>query len=128
MKTDEIDVLTPNTLKDLLELSGVENPSAGPERRRASRWPFPGTVELWLEHEGDAPDYRIGTCANLNLHGVGLYCDEPLEEGREVSLAIHQPALSLCGRAVVQHCHPAGAEHYAGLEFLFPPGVSKPKG
>ena len=83
------------------------------------RWPFPGTVELWIP-EGDGTErYELATSLNLSLVGVGIRCDESLESGVELAIAIHEPEVSFHGRAVVRHCTEMESDFLVGLEFLF---------
>jgi hypothetical protein len=88
-------------------------------RRRAARWPFPGTVELWIPEAG-FERYALATCRNLSLNGLGVQADEELSPGLSVGIAVHQPEMSLHGRAVVRHCTatPSG-EFLIGLQFQF---------
>lgn len=120
MQATEICPLSRRTVAGLIKESAPSGPgrrSAG--RRRAPRWPFPGTVELWLTNEAGEEDLALATCQNLSKHGVGIICDEWLAPGEELAIAIHQPARSLHGRAVVRHCTNIQRGFYAGLEFIF---------
>lgn len=88
-------------------------------RRRAPRWSFPGTVELWIPRpQGD--EYTLATSINLSTTGIGIRSDEPLRPGLQVGIAVHEPEVSFHGRAVVRHCTQCPPGYYlAGLEFLF---------
>jgi hypothetical protein len=56
---------------------------------------------------------------NLSLGGVGLRCDEPLSPGLELAIAVHEPEVSLHGRAVVRHCTGMRGDYLIGVEFLY---------
>jgi hypothetical protein len=88
-------------------------------RRRAPRWPFPGTVELWIPEADGQERYTLATSLNLSLQGMGMRCDEELSEGTELAIAIHEPEVSFHGRAVVRHCTEFEGEYLIGLQFLF---------
>jgi hypothetical protein len=125
MKTSEIIPLQREALEELLlgrHSQGVDNEAA--KRRRAPRWPFEGTVELWLTDEtaesttvGDT--CLLGECVNLSCAGMGIRIDEPLEPGVELPIAIHQPERSFHGRAVVRHCNAMEHDFFCGMEFIF---------
>jgi hypothetical protein len=89
-------------------------------RRRAARWTFPGTVELWVPDDTGAEQYSLATSINLSTQGIGIRADEPLKPGLEVGVAIHEPEVSFHGRAVVRHCTETPDETYiVGLQFRF---------
>ena len=88
-------------------------------RRKAPRWPFPGTVEMWLPDDTGAEQLALATCLNLSRYGLGMLNEEPLGIGLEFALAVHQPEASLHGRAIVRHCTETEAGYYVGVEFLF---------
>ncbi len=89
-------------------------------RRRVSRWPFPGTAELWVRDDSGIERHRLATCLDLSPSGIGVRVEEALELGTELEIAVHQPEASLHGRAVVRHCEPTSdGEHFVGLEFVF---------
>ena len=48
-----------------------------------------------------------------------MLLDMELPVGLELALAVHQPELSLHGRAVVKHCTEIDAGCYIGVQFLF---------
>ena len=103
-------------------LIGRESPVAEPKtngRRRAPRWPFPGTVQLWIPHEDGADRHHLATCMNLSLHGLGMISDIELPIGLTFTLAIHQPEASFQGRAVVRHCTEVEGRYYIGVQFIF---------
>ena len=88
-------------------------------RRRMPRWPFPGTVELWIPQSDGIERYTLATSLNLSLQGVGIRCDEPLSPGLELSIAIHEPEASFHGHAMVRHCTEIEDDYLIGLQFLF---------
>ena len=88
-------------------------------RRKTNRWPFPGTVEMWLPDENGVEQIALGTCVNLSRDGLAMLYEEALPIGQEMAMAVHQPAASLHGRAVVRHCSEKDDGYYIGVEFLF---------
>ena len=88
-------------------------------RRQGPRWPFPGTVELWIPDENGVEQHTLATSVNLSLHGVGVKTEQELPEGLEVAIAIHEPEMSFHGRAVVRHCTAIDDGYYIGMQFIF---------
>ena len=120
MEVTEIYPLTEDAIAKLLaDREAGASSSNTRERRKVARWPFPGTVELWIPKENDIERYLLATSLNLSLHGVGIRCDEPLPRGLELDVAIHEPEMSFHGRAVARHCTEIEDEYLIGLEFLF---------
>ena len=120
MDATEIKPLTEETVARILADQETQIPSVGANgRRRAPRWPFPGTVEMWLPDETGVEQLALATCLNLSRHGLGMLSEEPLTIGLEFALAVHQPEASLHGRAIVRHCTETEAGYYVGVEFLF---------
>ena len=120
MDATEIVPLTKSTVEELLtgrEATGTDKSSKG--RRTVPRWPFPGTVELWLPNEASVEQLDFATCLDLSSHGLGMLYDDPLPAGLELAVAIHQPEASLHGRAVVRHCTRTDDGYYIGLQFVF---------
>lgn len=87
-------------------------------RRRVPRWPFPGTVELWIP-EGDGERYELASCVNLSVDGLGMLCDEKLPYGMRLGIAFHQPEISFHGHAVVKHIARQNGAYYTGVQFLY---------
>lgn len=118
--TTDICPLTEAAITALLKSRQVAEPASGPDgRRHAARWPFPGTVELWIPDENGVEWHRLATTLNMSVEGTGIRCDESLPIGLELALAMHEPEMSLHGRAVVRHCTDIGGEYLVGLQFLF---------
>ena len=88
-------------------------------RRKSNRWPFPGTVEMWLPDQNGVEQIALGTCVNLSRQGLAMLYEEELPIGLEMPMAVHQPEASLHGRAVVRHCTAKDDAFYIGVEFLF---------
>jgi len=89
-------------------------------KRRANRWPFPGTVELWLPCAGGGDRYALATSINLSEDGIGVKFDEPLEPGIDTGIAFHEPEASFHGYATVRHCTELEDETYfIGMQFRF---------
>ena len=100
MDATEFCVITKQNVADLLAGRKTgETTAPGRERRKTPRWPVPGTVELWVANENGVDELRFGTCLNLSPNGIGITTDFELEPGLELPLAIHQPEVSLHGRA-----------------------------
>lgn len=120
MEAVEICPLSRNTLgKMLSDRDAYASERRGRPRRAAVRWPFPGTVELWIPDELGLEHYTLATSLDLSLEGVGIRCDEELERGLELAVAIHEPEASFHGRALVRHCTEVEEEYLIGLQFLF---------
>ena len=120
MDATEITPLTEEAIAELLIGRCVRSDDAENARRRETpRWPFPGTVELWLPAENGTEEHHLATCVNLSLGGLGLLYEDELPVGLELALAIHQPEVSFHGRGVVRHCTETEAGFYLGLQFLY---------
>ena len=120
METLEICRLTEEAVAKVLADRGPHVSQTKPQgRRRTPRWPFPGTVELWIPEADDRERYTLATSLNLSPRGMGIRCEEPLPPGLELAIAIHEPEMSLCGRAVVRHCTEIEGDYLIGLQFIF---------
>ena len=120
MEATEICPLTKATIAELLQGREADLAEyASDERRRSPRWPFPGTVEVWIPQENGEERYLLATCENLGRGGVGVRCDEELPVDWELPIAIHQPERSLHGRAIVRHATWTPKGYYVGMEFVF---------
>lgn len=119
MDADEIQPINKQTVNSLLRDFRATEQEIDDElgRRSRPRWPFPGAVELWLPDERMGDEHVITSCQDLNEGGVGVRCHRRLKPGTIVSVAIHQPAMSLHGRATVRHCTKMGRGYFIGLEF-----------
>lgn len=122
MEVTEICPLSEEAVANLLAGRNVRQPDTkGKARRKVARWPFPGTVELWIPDEGGQERYVLATSLDLSLGGVGIRCDEPLSPGLELALAVHEPEISFHGRCVVRHCTDMEGEYLIGLQFSYEP-------
>lgn len=120
MLTEEFVPITADAILDLLrERYGHAPEQSDPDRRRRPRWPFPGTVELWIPDENGDELYLHARALNLSPLGLGILADDDLPVGRRVSLAIHQPEFTLFGDAVVRHASPTTDGRLVGLQFLY---------
>ena len=120
MDATEISPLTEEAITKLLVGRDVRAADCSADRRRrAPRWPFPGTVELWIPDENGTEQHNLATCLNLSLHGLGMLFDSSLPVGLEFALAIHQPEVSFHGRGVVRHSTETENGHYIGVQFVF---------
>ena len=119
-ETAEICALTPEAVTKLLVGRTPTAPDSDHKgRRKVGRWPFPGTVELWIPDEFGIERHALATSLNLSLHGVGIRSDEPLSPGLELPIAIHEPEVSFHGRAIVRHCAEIEEDYLIGLEFVY---------
>ena len=120
MNTTEVFPLTEKAIAKLLRSrTSTLSADAGRGRRNAERWPFPGVVELWIPDETGVPQHTLATSVNLSAQGVGIRCDEPLEPGLDLDIAVHEPERSFHGRAQVRHCTQIESDHLIGLQFIF---------
>ena len=116
----EICRLTSEAIAGLLKARNVREPEPGPDgRRRAPRWPFPGTAELWIPDEDGIEYHSLATSLNLSMYGVGIRCDDELTPGLELSIALHEPEVSFHGQARVCHCAEMEDDYLVGLQFIF---------
>jgi hypothetical protein len=120
MEATEICRLTEEAVAKVLAGRGVVAPRAGKKGRRlVPRWPFPGTVELWIPEGEGVERYELATSLNLSLNGIGIRCEESLPPNLELAIAIHEPEVSFHGRAIVRHCTEVGDDFLIGLEFRY---------
>jgi hypothetical protein len=118
MNTDEIIQLTKESIRDLVRArQGLGEPFAGHDRRRAPRWPFPGTVEL---HATDGTTGQwFATCRDISETGLGMCGEHYFYPETIVEIAIHVPEATLFGRAVVRYCQQTPSGFMTGIEFTF---------
>ncbi len=116
--TDEIIKLTPKAINQLIRSRHADSePHPGHERRRAPRWPFPGTVEI---HPADGhQEPCFATCRNISETGLGMSSDRYFELETVLDIAIHLPEATLCGRGVVRYCQQTPSGFMTGIEFMF---------
>lgn len=113
--------LTERAINDLLDRrTTLASRNRAACRRQAQRWPFPGTVELWLPDGRGSDRYVLATSINLSHEGIGIQTEEEIDLGTGVQIAIHEPEVTFHGRAVVRHCTQCDSgEYLLGLQFLF---------
>ena len=120
MDADEIQPLTAAAVSRLLQSrQAADRDSADPGKRSTARWAFPGAVEMWVPGPDGAERHVLGTCHNLTERGVGVRCDDPIEPGLTMAIAVHQPEVSFHGRGTVRHCSLRGKGYLVGFEFRF---------
>lgn len=120
MDANEIVPLTPASVEHLVKAhASAEESGAESGQRRASRWPFPGTIQFWLTDKSGAERLVFGTCCDLSTTGLGARTDELLPAGSIVSIAIHLPQASYHGKATIRHCTKGKTGYYAGVAFDF---------
>jgi hypothetical protein len=121
MDAEQILKLSPDVIRELLEArhTNAIAKDAGHEKRRSERWPFPGTVELWLPEECYGERHVLATMHNLSVEGLAMRARRPISAGTKISIAIHQPELSCYGHCIVRHCTQAPIGYLVGVEFCF---------
>ncbi|MEW6199413.1 MAG: PilZ domain-containing protein [Planctomycetota bacterium] len=120
MDAEKIVKMTPESINAMVESQQVQAVAKQPPgRRRESRWPFPGTVELWLPQECYGERHVLATLHNLSHHGLAMRTRRPIPKDTRVSLAIHLPELSCYGYGVIRHCTRAHVGYLVGVEFVF---------
>ncbi len=121
MDAENIVKLTVAAIQELLDSQRVNSVSKQPNsQRREERWPFPGTVEVWLPESCYGELHILATMHNLSPHGLAMRARRPLGVGTKISLAVHQPRLSCYGEGIVRHCTQAHVGYLVGVEFIFP--------
>jgi hypothetical protein len=120
MDADKILKLSPAVLSELLEKRQVNTIAKVPSQRRSEeRWPFPGTVEVWLPDQCYGERHLLATLHNLSQSGLAMRTRRVVPTDTRISLAIHQPEMSCYGDALVRHCTRAPVGYLVGVEFLF---------
>jgi hypothetical protein len=61
----------------------------------------------------------LATLHNLSVNGLAMRARRPIPVETKISLAVHQPALSCYGHALVRHCTQASVGYLIGVEFVF---------
>jgi len=113
--------LNKKTIAQLVEnRKAADSGATGRRRRRLTRWPFPGQLQLWFKDSAGEEIQTFGTCHNLNENGIGVNCERYIEPGMRVPIAIHQPEATYHGEGVVRHCTTSGREYFIGIEFVQP--------
>ena len=122
MQTQEIVKLTRKRIAEIVkarqDAGKLPTEQAHVERRKVARWPFKGAVELWPDG-ADGRSLTHGTCLNISETGMGLSCDEHLNSGQIMEVAVHLPEMTLCGRAIVHYCAEVRSQYMIGMEFVF---------
>jgi hypothetical protein len=120
MDAEKIVKLTPEAIRELLDARRIDvHAKRPPGKRREERWPFPGTVEVWLPDECYGERHILATLHNLSPNGLAMRTRRPIPSDTRVSLAIHQPELSCYGHAIVRHCTSAAVGYLIGVEFWY---------
>ncbi|TWT45980.1 PilZ domain protein [Phycisphaerae bacterium RAS1] len=120
MDAERIVKLSPQAVRELVDAAAV--PSHAKQdlsKRRTERWPFAGTVEIWLPDECYGERHLLATVHNISLHGFAVRTRRPIPNGTQVSFALHQPELSGYGTGQVRHCTRAQVGYLIGVEFVF---------
>ncbi len=120
MDAEQIVKLSPDVVAELLGTATVAAHAKQPMgARRAERWPFAGTVEVWLPDDAYGERHLLATLHNLSQHGLAMRTRRPIPSETRLSIALHQPEKSCYGHAVVRHCTRAAVGYLIGLEFVF---------
>lgn len=127
MDAERIVKLTPDAIRELLDSRRVTTvpKRCGTSRRAEERWPFPGTVEVWLPDGCYGEKHLLATMHNLSTNGLAMRTRRPIPTETKISLAIHEPELSCYGEAVVRHCSAGSVGYLIGVEFAYPDEVKK---
>ena len=122
MDAERIVKLTPEAIHELMGAQNVKAESKqAVERRQEERWPFPGTVEVWLPDDCYGERHVLATLHNLSSTGLAMRTRRPIPTDTRISLALHEPALSCYGNAIVRHCTRATVGYLVGVEFFYEP-------
>ena len=122
MPTDEIVKLTRKQVSRLIrrrmEAAGANY--EGSERRRAPRWPFPGTVEVRYA-DGRDPSQWFATCRDISDGGMGMKTDMYFAPGTLLDISVHLPEQTFYGQATVRYCKELEieSEYIMGVQFVF---------
>lgn len=120
METDRIVRATPVIIQDLLDKRRVHaHAKHALGQRSTERWPFPGTIEVWLPQDAYGERHMLCTLHNLSGNGLALRARRPIATGARISFALHQPEMSCFGAAIVRHCTRATSGYLIGIEFSF---------
>ncbi len=119
MQIEEFVPITAASIEQVLrQRFGYSEEGYADQRRTRPRWPFPGTVELWIPDESGEEEYVLARALNLSPKGVAIITEDDLAVGSTVSIAIHQPETTFLGKATVKHRTPMEKGHRVGLEFI----------
>jgi len=120
MDAERIVKLTTDAVQELISSQKVAaQPKRGPGARREERWPFPGTVEIWLPDACYGERHVLATLHNISAGGLAMRTRRPIPTETRISMALHQPAMSCYGHAIVRHCTRASVGYLVGIEFIF---------
>ncbi|MFO0838034.1 MAG: PilZ domain-containing protein [Phycisphaerae bacterium] len=120
MDAEQIVRITPAVVAELLAANQVHShDKLAPGARKTERWPFAGTVEVWLPDSHYGERHVLATLHNLSSHGLAMRTRCPIPSDTRISLALHQPEKSCYGHAVVRHCTRAPVGYLVGVEFEF---------
>lgn len=120
MDAEHIVKLSPDNVRELIDAIQIDSQPKHPRGKRSEdRWPFPGTVEVWLPDDAYGERHVLATLHNLSPGGLAMRTRRPIATDTRLSLAIHQPAMSLYGHAITRHCTRAPVGYLVGVEFIF---------
>jgi len=121
MDAERIVKMSPDVVRELLDSQNVKAEAKhAPGKRQHERWPFPGTVEVWLPDECYGERHVLATLHNLSAGGLAMRTRRPVPTDTRIALALHQPQLSCYGHALVRHCTQAAVGYLVGVEFFYP--------
>lgn len=120
MEAEQITKITPASVQAMLDdRATAAHSKLVPGNRKNERWPFAGTVEVWLPDECYGERHVLATLHNLSSNGLAMRSRRPIPTSTRLSLAVHQPERSCYGDAVVRHCTRAAVGYLIGVEFDF---------
>lgn len=127
MDAEKIVKLSPDAIRGLLESRNVKvQLKTAPGRRTEERWPFAGTVEVWLPEGAYGERHLLATLHNLSVGGLAMRTRRPIPADTKITLAVHEPQLSCYGSAIVRHCTQAAVGYLIGVEFTFEANEAPP--
>lgn len=120
MDADRIVKLSSQAVRELVDAAAVASHSKQDlSKRREERWPFAGTVEIWLPDECYGERHLLATVHNISQNGIAVRTRRPIPSATNISFALHQPELSCYGEGIVRHCTRAQVGYLIGVEFVF---------
>ena len=117
MDVSEFVKLTPDAIEILVQGHTPPGSTRPKTRRQDPRWPFRGTVELWAPDADGNETHVLATALNISLNGVAILCDEQLEIGPSMAIAVHLPEATYYGRAIAKHDTDSPVGHIIGMQF-----------
>ena len=120
MDVSEFVKLTPEAIADLIKgkTSSSEDPKCE-NNRRELRWPFRGTVELWVPDQNGDEIHTLATALNISANGLAILSDIELEIGQSMAIAVHLPEATYYGHASAKHATESPVGYIIGMQFNY---------